>query len=86
MHQPVKRALVEPMDDFERHQLHEILRDLASQLYAMSAENVEMSKSEQLGNLLSKDDYNRRVINRERMTQIEDLITGVTENLVRDRA
>ncbi len=74
------------MDDFERHQLHAILRDLACQLYAMSAENVELSKSEQSGYVLSTENYNRRTINRERITQIENLIKSVTENVVRERA
>jgi len=78
--------LVAPMDDFERFQMHEILRALSSQLYRVSTENVALSKREKSGDVLSPADCSRRTNNRVRMGQIEDLIKTTSKSLILERA
>jgi hypothetical protein len=74
------------MDDFERFQMHGILRALSSQLYRVSTENVAISKREKSGDALSPDDCSRRTFNRERMGQIEDLIKTTSKSIILERA
>ena len=78
--------LVASLDDFERLQLHGILRSLSCQLYNVSRENSELSKREQLGNLLSRDECSRRNRNRALMSQIEDRIETTSKSIILERA
>lgn len=75
-----------PMDDFERLQLHDILRSLACQLYGVSEKNLEISKREQAGGILSIADHARRQDNHVRMSRIEDLIRKTSKDIVSERA
>jgi hypothetical protein len=74
------------MDDFERFQIHGILRALSSSLYRVSSENVVLSKREKSGDILSPDDCSRRTSNRERMGQIEDLIKTTSKSIILEQA
>jgi hypothetical protein len=63
-----------PVDDFDRFELHDVLRALSWQLYDVSKETLEISKRERAGGVLSQADCSRRTYNRKLMTEIEDLI------------